>query len=59
MSSWEKILKDHQQQEAYRKNCYQRLQQWKKERREAKELEKDLHEMLSSFHLQSSGFREG
>jgi hypothetical protein len=59
MSSWEKVLKDHQQQELYRKSCYQRLQQWKKEKREAKELGKDLHEIVSSFHPQSSGLGEG
>jgi hypothetical protein len=59
MSSWEKVLKKHQQQETYRKSCFQRLQQWKKERREAKELEKSTHDMLGEFHLQSSGFREG
>jgi hypothetical protein len=58
MSSWEKVLEAHRQEETFMKRCYQRLQKLKEERREAKELEEKLREMLGTFHMPpNSGFR--
>jgi hypothetical protein len=57
MSSWEEVLKEHRQQEIYRKCCFQRLQKLKAERKEAKELEKRIFDMLGSFQIPpNSGF---
>jgi exonuclease VII small subunit len=52
MSSWEKVLEEHQQQEMFRKRCYQRLQQRKREIEEAR----DAHEKLRNHHMPT--FRE-
>jgi hypothetical protein len=58
MSSWEKILEEHRQQETFRKRCYQRLQEWKEERRKDKETERNLWKLLGEFQMPpNSGFR--
>jgi ribosomal protein L32E len=58
MSSWEKVLEEHRQEETFMKRCRQRLQKLKEERREARELEEKLRVMLGTFQIPpNSGFR--
>jgi hypothetical protein len=55
MSSWEKHLEEFHQEETFMKRCYQTLQKLKADRKEAKELERKLNEMLGA-RIQHSGF---
>jgi hypothetical protein len=53
MSSWEKVSEEHRQQESFRKRCYQRLQEWKKD----EEIKKQIWEMMKNTHMPpNSGF---
>jgi hypothetical protein len=57
MSSWEKFLEEHRQEETFRKRCYQRLMKLKAEWKEARDLEKRLEEVTRAEHIQHSGFQ--
>jgi hypothetical protein len=56
MTTWEKQLVEFRREETFMKRFYQRLMKLKADRKEAKEHEKRLMEMLGSIHLQGSGF---